>query len=127
MKPKNRLPLAKGLISLSLAAASLAGGVATGRAGAQSPRAASAAAERTPLSLYATDRTRLARLGRLSPAVEFEADVTKAVEALSRGAKNNPVLLGEPGAGAGAVAKGVALRVAAGEVPASLRGAKVYG
>src|SRR5215213_2062162 len=126
MKLPNRMSLAKGFITLSLATSILVSGAAPNRAGAQSREAASAVSERTPLSRYATDLTRLARLGRLFPAVEFEADVTKAVEALSRGAKNNPVLLGEPGAGAVSVAQGVARRVAAGDVPATLRGAKVY-
>ena len=125
MKPTKKLSLAKGFISLSLVAASLVGGVATNRAGAQS-RGATAVAERSPLSRYATDLTRLAREGRLAPAEEFEAEVTKVVEALSRDAKNNPVLLGEPGAGAVAVARSVAWRVAAGAVPAGLRGARVY-
>ncbi|HEX8353084.1 MAG TPA: hypothetical protein VF611_09305, partial [Pyrinomonadaceae bacterium] len=107
-----------------MAASILVGGVATNRARAQS-KGAAAAEGRASLSLYATDLTRLARAGQLAPAAEFEADVTKAVETLSRGAKNNPVLLGE--AGAAAVAKGIARRVAAGAVPASLRGARVYG
>ncbi|HEY0170495.1 MAG TPA: S8 family serine peptidase, partial [Pyrinomonadaceae bacterium] len=124
MKLSRKSPLVKGFIALALTAASLTGGVVTNRVGAQSAGDA-ASAERTPLSRYATDLTRLARLGRLSPSEVSEADVTKAVEALARGAKSHPVLLGE--SGAAAVAKGLARRVAAGEVPAALRGAKVYG
>lgn len=122
MKLSHKPPLSKGFIALALAAASLAGGVVTKRVGAQSADAA--ATERTPLSRYVTDLTRRARLGRLSPSEVSEEAVTKAVEALARGAKSHPVLLGE--SGAAAVAKGLARRVAAGEVPAALRGAKVY-
>ncbi|HWW73782.1 MAG TPA: hypothetical protein VNZ44_00215, partial [Pyrinomonadaceae bacterium] len=124
MRLSHKTSLVKGFISLSLAAASLAGSVATTRVGAQSGGAApSAAAERSPLSRYAIELTRLARLGRLSSSEEHAAEVTKAVEALAGGPKS-PVLLGETGAAA--VAKGIARRVAAGEVPASLSGAKVY-
>src|SRR4051794_4153357 len=109
MRLSNKTSLVKGFVSLSLAAASLAGSVATTRVGAQSRVAASpAAAERSPLSRYATDLTRLARLGRLSSIEERAAEVTKAVEALAGGSKS-PVLLGETGAAA--VAKGIARRV----------------
>ncbi|HEX8557652.1 MAG TPA: hypothetical protein VF668_06100, partial [Pyrinomonadaceae bacterium] len=128
VKLKNSSLLARGFISLSLAAASLAGGVTTNRAGAQSRDASAprAGVQLTPLSQYATDMTRLARLGRLSPAADFEADVTRVVEALSGDASKNPVLLAEPGSVPAAVVRGVALRVAAGQVPARLRGASVY-
>lgn len=125
MKPSRKLSLAKGFISLALVAASLAGGVTTNRAGAQTRGAAFA--ERAPLARYATDLTRRARAGRLAPGAEFEAEVKRAVAALARGSKISPVLLGEPGAGAHAVAEGIARRVAAGAVPAALRGARVYG
>ncbi|HEX8292793.1 MAG TPA: S8 family serine peptidase, partial [Pyrinomonadaceae bacterium] len=125
---KNSSLLARGFISLSVAVASLAGGLTVNRAGAQTQNASapSAGVQRALLSRYATDLTQLARLGRLSSSADFEAEVTKVIEALARDTNNSPVLLAEPGSIPAAVARGLARRVAAGQVPARLRDASVY-
>jgi subtilisin family serine protease len=137
MKPKNSSTLARSFISLSLAASTLVGGLATSRAGAQSADGATRTNQQTSssrdesqyplLARYASDLTRSARLGKLERAAGHDADVQKAIEILSLDAKNNPVLLADEGEGAAAaVARGVAQRVAANRVPSRLRGARVF-
>ncbi|HST54067.1 MAG TPA: hypothetical protein VLJ61_18820, partial [Pyrinomonadaceae bacterium] len=120
MKPKAPSSLVKLFVSASLAASTLVGGAAvTIHVGAQAQREAT---QQYPvLSRYASDLTRLARLGRLDAAGR-EADARKAVEILARGAKNNPVLLAESGADASTVARGVAIELASTQAPEALRG-----
>ena len=123
MKLKTPSSLVKLFVSASLAASSLVGGAATVRVGAQTEHKA---AQQTPaLSRYANDLTRLARLGQLD-AAGHESDARKTVEILSRGSKNNPVLLAGSGAEAAAVARGVAIELASSRAPAALRGARVF-
>jgi serine protease AprX len=124
MKPKNPSSLVTLFVSLALAATSLTGAVATVRVGAQTERKST---EQFPaLSRYASDLTRSARLGNLEAAAGREADTQKAVEILSRGAKNNPLLLAKSGADASVVARGIAIRSASAQAPASLRGVRVF-
>src|SRR3569832_1495995 len=106
MKHHNRSSLVRKFISLSLVLAFLSGGAVTSSVGAKSKAGAEAGAgQRHPLlARYATDLTRLARLGRLSTSAEFEADVEKAVEALARDA-GNPVLLTDAGSAAAEVVR----------------------
>lgn len=70
---------------------------------------------------YARDLTRMARQGGLDPLVGREREVERVIQILSRRTKNNPALIGEPGVGKTAVAEGLALRIAAGAVPDTLR------
>ena len=122
MRSKTSSSLARSFISLSLAASTLVGGLATGRATAQSPAGTTPTNQQTPsardqaqyplLARYAHDLTRSARLGKLA-AAGHDADVQKAIEILSLDAKNNPVLLGDEGEGAAlSVVRGVAQRIA---------------
>ena len=104
MKPPKLSSLVAWFISLSLVISSLAGGVAAVRVGAQAER--SDAAQFPQLSRYASDLTRLARLGKLELAAGLEDDVQRAVEILSRDSKNNPVLLSDSASDASAVARG---------------------
>lgn len=69
--------------------------------------------------LYEASRnlTELARTGKLDPVIGREQEIDRALQILGRRTKNNPMLLGEPGVGKTAVAEGVALRIASGDVP----------
>jgi ATP-dependent Clp protease ATP-binding subunit ClpC len=73
------------------------------------------------LDQYSRDLTAMAAEGRLDPVVSRGEEIRRAVQILSRRSKNNPVLVGEPGVGKTAVAEGLALRVARGDAPESLR------
>ncbi|EYB66593.1 ATPase AAA [Deinococcus phoenicis] len=90
------------------------------------PEDAGASAEHNPLEAYATDLTAQAKAGEFDPVIGREAELERTVHILARRAKNNPVLVGEPGVGKTALAEGLAQRVADGKAPGFLRGASVY-
>ncbi len=77
--------------------------------------------KRKHISNYCTDLTGRARRGELDRIVGREKEIQRVVQILSRRTKNNPCLIGEPGVGKTAVAEGLALRIAEGNVPAKLR------
>ncbi|KPM53017.1 ATP-dependent chaperone ClpB [Frankia sp. CcI49] len=77
------------------------------------------------LEKYSIDLTARAREGKLDPVIGRDTEIRRVVQVLSRRTKNNPVLIGEPGVGKTAIVEGLALRVAAGDVPESLRGRRI--
>ncbi len=77
------------------------------------------------LEKYTKDLTALARRGKLDPVIGRDEEIRRSLQVLSRRTKNNPVLIGEPGVGKTAIAEGIALRIAAGDVPDSLRDKRV--
>ena len=85
--------------------------------------AQSASAEDTldALKKYALDLTERAQAGKLDPVIGRDEEIRRTVQVLSRRTKNNPVLIGEPGVGKTAIAEGLALRIAQGDVPESLK------
>ena len=82
-------------------------------------------AETRVLDMYGRDLTELAAGGGIDPVVGRSGEIDRAVEILSRRTKNNPVLIGEPGVGKTAVAEGLAVCVAAGRAPESVRNKRI--
>ena len=73
------------------------------------------------LAKYTRDLTGLAKAQKLDPVIGRDTEIRRAIQVLSRRTKNNPVLIGDPGVGKTAIAEGIALRIAAGDVPESLK------
>jgi ATP-dependent Clp protease ATP-binding subunit ClpC len=96
------------------------GGVAAPAATGAEPQS------KTPtLDEFGRDLTAEAAAGRIDPVIGRAAEIEQTVEILARRRKNNAVLIGEAGVGKTAIVEGLALRVAQGEVPATLRGARL--
>jgi ATP-dependent Clp protease ATP-binding subunit ClpB len=77
------------------------------------------------LSKFTHDLTKDAAEGKLDPVIGRDEEIRRALQVLARRTKNNPVLIGEPGVGKTAIVEGIALRIATGDVPESLKGKKV--
>ena len=77
------------------------------------------------LKQYSKDLTQLAREGKLDPVIGRNDEITRVIQILSRRTKNNPCLVGEPGVGKTAVVEGLAARIAAKDVPATVQNKKL--
>jgi ATP-dependent Clp protease ATP-binding subunit ClpB len=90
-------------------------------------KADTASAEETyeALGKYARDLTQAARDGKLDPVIGRDEEIRRTIQILARRTKNNPALIGEPGVGKTAIAEGLALRIANGDVPDSLKDRKL--
>ena len=82
-------------------------------------------ADTQTLNRYGRDLTSFAAAGRIDPVIGRQKEIERVVQILSRRTKNNPCLIGEPGVGKTAIAEGLALKIATGEVPEPLKGKRI--
>ena len=81
--------------------------------------------KRKHISLYCEDLTRKARDGKIDRIIGRDVEIERVIQILSRRSKNNPCLIGEPGVGKTAIAEGLALRIASGNVPQRLKNKEI--
>lgn len=79
----------------------------------------------TLIDKYGKDLTELAQNGGIDPVIARENEIERVIEILSRRSKNNPCLIGEPGVGKTAIAEGLALEIANGNVPENLKNKRI--
>ncbi len=96
------------------------------RRAAFEPPAAVSRRKTTKLDQYGKDLTRLAAEGKIDPVLCRDREISEAIQVLLRRRKNNPCFIGESGVGKTAVAEGVALRIAEGNVPEELKEKRLY-
>jgi len=77
------------------------------------------------LEEFGKDLTAQAMAGMMDPLVGREEQIDRAIQILARRQKNNPVFIGEPGVGKTAIAEGLAMRIAAGDVPIMLENKRI--
>ena len=77
------------------------------------------------LQKYGRDLTEFARQGKLDPVIGREDEIKRVMQVITRRTKNNPVVVGEAGVGKTAIAEGLAQKIAADDVPDSLKGRRV--
>ncbi|MBR4868155.1 MAG: ATP-dependent Clp protease ATP-binding subunit [Clostridia bacterium] len=82
--------------------------------------------KRKYLGLYCTDLTARAREGQLDRIIGRDRELYRVIQILCRRSKNNPCLIGEPGVGKTAIAEGLALKIADGNVPAKLMDKEIH-
>jgi ATP-dependent Clp protease ATP-binding subunit ClpB len=73
------------------------------------------------LTKYTRNLTALAKESKLDPVIGRDDEISRIIQILSRRTKNNPILIGEAGVGKTAIVEGLALRMASGDIPESLR------
>lgn len=82
--------------------------------------------KRKALDTFGTNLTNKARNGQIDRVIGRDKEIQRMIQILNRRSKNNPCLIGEPGVGKTAIAQGLALRIASGNVPAKLLNKEVY-
>lgn len=78
------------------------------------------------LNTYCNNLTQRAKDGKIDNIIGRESEIQRAIQILCRRTKNNPCLIGEPGVGKTAIAEGLAIRIAKGQVPARLADKEIY-
>jgi ATP-dependent Clp protease ATP-binding subunit ClpC len=73
--------------------------------------------EKSALALFCVDLTMRASGGLIDPVIGRKKEIERVVQIICRRTKNNPILLGEAGVGKTAIAEGLALKIANGDVP----------
>jgi ATP-dependent Clp protease ATP-binding subunit ClpB len=77
------------------------------------------------LNMYCKDLTALAEAGKLDPVIGRDEEIRRTMQILSRRTKNNPMLIGDPGVGKTAIAEGLAIKIAAKDVPSTIAHMKI--
>ena len=78
------------------------------------------------LDTFGTNLTNKARNNQLDAIIGRDKEIQRIIQILNRRSKNNPCLIGEPGVGKTAIAQGLAIKIAEGNVPAKLLNKEVY-
>ena len=81
---------------------------------------------RKTLETFGTNLTQKAKNNELDAVIGRDKEIQRIIQILNRRSKNNPCLIGEPGVGKTAIAQGLAIRIAEGNVPAKLLNKEVY-
>ena len=92
----------------------------------KNPREKEKGKKRKMLDGYCENLTEKARAGKVDRIIGRDKEIYRTIQILSRRQKNNPCLIGEAGVGKTAIAEGIALRIASGDVPAGLRDKEIY-
>lgn len=92
----------------------------------QSSQSRKSAAPEGFIDQFGRNLTQMAKAGLIDPVIGRDEEVKRVIEILNRRNKNNPVLMGEPGVGKTAIAEGLALKIAEGQVPYKLKNKEVY-
>ena len=82
--------------------------------------------KRKTLETFGTNLTQKAKNNQLDAVIGRDKEIQRIIQILNRRSKNNPCLIGEPGVGKTAIAQGLAIRIANGQVPAKLLNKEVY-
>ncbi|HOZ55300.1 MAG TPA: ATP-dependent Clp protease ATP-binding subunit [Clostridia bacterium] len=78
------------------------------------------------LDTFGTNLTIKAKNNLIDDVIGRSSEIERIIQILNRRSKNNPCLIGEPGVGKTAIAQGLAIKIAKGEVPAKLLNKEVY-
>ena len=90
------------------------------------PSASSNKKSSTPtVEQFGRDLTAMAKEGKIDPVIGRQNEINRVIQILIRRTKNNPCLIGEPGVGKTAIAEGLALKIANGEVPELLKDKRI--
>jgi type VI secretion system protein VasG len=112
--------------AIASAPAPRAAGAETGAADPVTALQESAPGKTPALDQYTTCLTGRARDGKVDPVIGRDAEIRQVIDILMRRRQNNPILTGEAGVGKTAVAEGLALRIAQGDVPDVLKGVEIH-
>ena len=93
--------------------------------GVGTPRGKAGKSNTPNLDKYGQDLTEKAKNNEIDPVIGRTQEIERVIQILSRRSKNNPCLIGEPGVGKTAIAEGLALKIAEGEVPELLKDKRI--